>query len=119
MRRQVVVYQLNGGLVMANGEEPVQECLVSKRDPARTVGHDHILVMLAHLNNTARSVPLVGMRISLVLHAHKVPHCMGWEASGVLSPNVSRADVALGHPSLPSVSRATLCGASISQGESG
>lgn len=51
--------------------------------------------MLVHLNNPARSVPLVGMRTSLVLHAHKVPHFEGREAFSMLSPNLNRAVWAL------------------------
>lgn len=51
--------------------------------------------MLVHLNNPARSVPLVEMGTSLVLNAYKVPHFEGREAFGVLSPNLSSADVAL------------------------
>lgn len=97
-------------LVIADGEEPPQESPVTKRDSARPISLDNVLIVLAHLNNAARSVPLVGVKTRLVLHTDEVPHFQGWKAFGVLGPIFSRADVAFAEGLLSRRQSLTPCG---------
>ena len=49
--------------------ELAQEFSVPKCDSARFVNLDRVLVVLTHLNDTARLVPFVGMMSCLILLA--------------------------------------------------
>ena len=79
------------------------------QESARPVNLDHVLIVLAHLNDTACPVSLVRVRSRLVLYADKVPHLERWEAFGVLRPSASCADVAFAEGLLPCRQRLTPC----------
>ena len=74
--------------------ELAQELSIPKCYSARSVNLDRVLVVLTYLNDTARLVPLVGMRSCLILHSDEVPFREWWKSFRVLRPCFSCADVA-------------------------